>query len=645
MCGICGQFNFGSGAPVSASTIEAMMGTIIHRGPDDAGQHLHGNLGLGFRRLAIIDLSPAGHQPMSDQGQTVWVVFNGEIYNYQQLRQELQGHGHVFRSNCDTEVIVHGYKQWGDAVLNRFNGMFGLAIWDVKKRRLLLARDPMGIKPVYYAICNGSLAFGSEIRPVCVALGEPPGVDPAAVALFLRYRYTPAPRTMFKGIQKLAAGEKLVVENGQVHVSRYYQFAPEPFAPQPGPEEATEKLIELYKAAMKRHLISDVPLGLLLSGGLDSGLLLALMSLYGRDWHTFSVGYGSSFADDELEDAAKTARTYGAKHDAVHLTRETFEDVLPRIVNVLEEPVASSSIVPMYFVCQRARENVKVALIGQGPDELFGGYNRHLGVHYGAAWRALPGWLRTPGAALARALPRNDTIKRGLYSLHEPDRLRRFQQVFSLVSDNAMQGLFRPELIADGEATLAARCWEEYRPAFENLDDLNAFQLLELRSSLPDELLMYGDKLSMAHALEVRVPYLDREVVEYVQQLGASFKVHHGVRKWLHREASKRLLSSEIIHRKKRGFAVNVVDGWFRQSLDGRIRQYLADPQSQVYRFLEPAAVQSMLGDHAAGRADHHKILFSVVVLEQWLRIAPSRLVRDSVSAFRSTVGRESCDF
>jgi asparagine synthase (glutamine-hydrolysing) len=619
MCGICGQFNFGTDRPVDPLVIERMSDTIKHRGPDDSGRFIDGSLGFGFRRLSIIDLA-AGHQPMSDQAESVWVVFNGEIYNFKELRRELEGHGHVFRTHCDTEVIVHGYKQWGDAVLERFNGMFGLAIWDVKKRRLVLARDQMGIKQVYFSLKDGTLLFGSEIRPIRAALAAAPAVDVEAIALFLRYRYTPAPRTMFEGIRKLAAGEKLVVEHGKAEISRYYRFEPTPFAPQPSVEEAGEKLLGLYKDAMQRHLISDVPLGLLLSGGMDSGLLLGLMNLHGKAWNSFTVGYGASFRDDELTDAAETARIYGATHHAVHMDQNAFEEALPRIVDSLEEPVASSSIVPMYFVCQRAREVVKVALIGQGPDELFGGYQRHLGIHYGSYWRATPVWLRQLGPAVARLLPRNDALSRGLNSLGENDQLRRFQQAFSIVPDATLDGLFQPDQLPEGVAGEALSCWEEYRPAMARLDELNAFQLLELRSSLPDELLMYGDKLSMAHSLEVRVPFLDREVVEYTQQLEASFKVRRGVMKWLHRRVGKNFLPKEILQRKKRGFAVNVVDDWFRQNLQGRIHEYLNDPQSKIYRYLRHDAITAMQQRHSSGEKDHHKILFSLVVLEQWLR-------------------------
>jgi asparagine synthase (glutamine-hydrolysing) len=478
----------------------------------------------------------------------------------------------------------------------------------------------MGMKPVYFSVQDGRLLFGSEIRPVRTALAAPPAVDVEAMALFLRYRYTPAPRTMFAGIQKLAAGQKLVVENGRITLSRYYQFKPEPFGPPPSDGEATEQLLELYKAAVKRHLMSDVPLGLLLSGGIDSGLLLGLMSLYGKDWPTFTVGYGASFRDDELDDAAATAQIYGAQHHAVRVDQPTFEAALPRIVDILEEPVASSSIVPMYFVCQKAREVVKVALIGQGPDELFGGYRRHRGVYFGGAWRALPRWMRSGARAVLGRLPRNESLRRGFHSLDEEDQLRRFQQVFSLVPGATLGGLFRPDILPDAGSGEAMGCWTDLRPAMEGLDELNAFQMLEMRSSLPDELLMYGDKLSMAHSLEVRVPYLDREVVEFGQRLGGSFKVRLLTQKWLHRRVAREFLPPSILRRKKRGFAVNVVDQWFRKSIEGRMGSYLADSQSLLYAYLNHKAVNHLIVRHANGAEDNHKVLFSLVVLEEWLR-------------------------
>lgn len=619
MCGICGQYNFGTLAPVRRRDIEAIADTIIHRGPDDKGYFLDGPLGFGFRRLSIIDIS-GGHQPMSDAEESVWVIFNGEIYNFHELKRELEEHGHVFRTKSDTEVIIHGYKQWGDEVLDRLNGMFGLGIWDVRQNRLLLARDPMGIKLLYYRIDRGSLWFGSEMRPICEAMSEKPEVDPTSLSLFLRYRFTPSPYTILKGVHKLAPGTKLVAHKGSCEVSRWYNFKPTPFVPAKSSDEAREELLELYKRAIRRQLISDVPVGLLLSGGIDSSLLLALMNLNGSSWPTYTVGYGSSFADDELSDAAETARALGSNHTSVTLTRSTFEEKLPKIVACLEEPVATSSIVPMYFVCEKARQNVKVALVGQGPDELFGGYRRHLGIRYGALWGRLPHWIRTPISSAVAALPRNETLKRGVYSLGIPDRLRRYQHVLSLLPGDQVDGLFQDGLLPRDSGDAILDCWSDLTGLMDSTDELGGLQFLEMRSTLPDELLMYADKLSMAHGLELRVPYIDKEIVEYVERLPANLKVRNGSRKWLHRQLCRTYLPESVLKRPKRGFAVNVVDSWFRGAMNGRMSEILLDSGSKIYEYLRPAAVAELFEQHASGRHDNHKILFSLVVFEEWLR-------------------------
>ena len=619
MCGICGQYNFRNLEPVYLRNIETMTKTIVHRGPDDEGYHISGPLGFGFRRLSIIDLG-GGHQPMSDQDESVWVVFNGEIYNFRELRRELENYGHVFRTNSDTEVIVHGYKQWGDEVLNRLNGMFGLAIWDARQRRLVLARDPFGIKPLYYRIDNDRLYFASEMRAIRSQIAQRTEVDATALSLFLRYRYTPSPYTIVKGIHKLAPGTRLTVQEGSCAVSRWYRFKPAPLLPRKSLFEAKEELLKLYKDTVKRQLISDVQVGLLLSGGIDSGLLLALMNLNGNGWPTYTVGYGSGFADDELSDAGETARILGSKHSAVIITKEIFEHALPKIVGFLEEPIASSSIVPMYFVCQRARQDVKVALVGQGPDELFGGYRRHLGVRYGALWARLPRWMRGPMSSAIRALPRNEMLKRGADSLTTPERLHRYQHVLSLLPGEQVDGLFQDGLLDANSGDALLECWADMADLMSSTDELGGLQFLELRSTLPDELLMYADKLSMAHSLELRVPYVDKEIVEYVERLPANFKVRNGSRKWLHRQVCRTYLPCEIINRKKRGFGVNVVDDWFRGAIDTEMTKTLLDSGSRLYHYLRPTKVRELLDQHISGRHDHHKILFSLVVFEQWLR-------------------------
>jgi asparagine synthase (glutamine-hydrolysing) len=619
MCGISGQFNFVRNEPVEPEMIRRMARTMVHRGPDDEGYFVSGSLGFGFRRLSIIDLA-GGHQPMSDAEEGVWVIFNGEIYNYLELRGELEAQGHRFRTRSDTEVIVHGYKEWGTEVFNHLNGMFGVAIWDVHRRRLVVARDAMGIKLIYYRIARGQLSFGSELRPVLATQPGRPEVDPVAVNLFLRFRYTPSPLTIFKGIRKLAPGTMLVVEGGECHEKRWYHYTPAPFESPKEDEEARRELLDLYRAAVQRHLLSDVPVGILLSGGLDSGLLLALMKEHGGPWPSYTVGYGDSFADDELNDAAETASLMGARHVPVRLDQAEFEKSLPHIVECLEEPVATSSIVPMYFVCQRARQDVKVALVGQGPDELFGGYKRHIGIHYGNYWRGVPKGIRSLVGSAIGCLPRNETLKRGINSLGIEDRLDRYQQVFSLVPAETMAGLFRDDVVTVTAENELLNCWRELVPQMDHTDELGGLQLLEIRSSLPDELLMYADKLSMAHSLEVRVPYLDRTVVEFAQRLGAGFKIRNRTGKWLHRRVCQTYLPSAILNRKKRGFAVNVVDDWFQSSVEGRLLEMLRDESSMMFDMLEPQPVQKLLEDHRSGNQDNHKLLFSLVMLEQWLR-------------------------
>lgn len=619
MCGICGQYNFGTKRPVSRADIERMTRSIAHRGPDDEGLFLSDCLGLGFCRLSIIDLE-GGHQPMSDVERTVWVVFNGEIYNFLELRTELENFGHRFRTSSDTEVIIHGYKQWGTDVLNHLNGMFGLAIWDEGKKRLTLARDRYGIKMLYYYRDSEKLYFGSEIRAISAGRKQKETVDPSSLYLFLKHRFTPSPKTIFHNIKKLAPGTMLTCEDGKVEIARWYQYKPALFDPPKSDAQVRDELLELYKQSIKRHLLSDVPVGLLLSGGVDSGMLLALMNLFGSNWPTYTVGFGSTFSDDELKDAIKTADYFSSRHTSVQLDKAQFEEALPTVVATLEEPIASASIIAMHFVCKRARQDVKVALVGQGPDELFGGYRRHLGIRYGSLWRMMPSFMRNPARVAAMHVPRNEAIKRAAYSLDLGTEEERFREVLSLLPDEHLAGLFQEDQnlqeVDDGMVSE----WQDLQPLMEGVDELGRFQFIEMRSTLADELLMYADKISMAHGLEVRVPYLDRELVEYVERLPAKFKIRYAQSKWIHRKVCNQFMPAEFIRRKKRGFAVNVTDGWFQSSLYTRMEESLMDPSSLMYQHLRYSKVQEMLREHQTRREDFHKVLFSLILFEQWLR-------------------------
>jgi asparagine synthase (glutamine-hydrolysing) len=618
MCGICGVVTRPDEQP-DPDRLRSMAKTITHRGPDDDGYHLDGPLGFGFRRLSIMDVD-GGHQPMSTPDGRLTTMVNGEIYNFTDLRAELQGYGHRFATRSDSEVVLHGYRQWGDGVLDRLNGMFAIAVWDADARRLLLARDRAGVKLLYYRFDDGELVFGSELRAVAAGLQGQAVPDPVALNLFLRYRYIPSPMTILTGVRKLAPGTKLVAQHGRISVERYWDYDPTPLEPALPPDEAEARLLALYRAAVERQLMSDVPLGLLLSGGVDSALLLALMTEHGTTWPTYTVGYGESYTNDELAEASAVARHFGVPHAEIRLDRAAFEADLGAVVDALEEPVATPSTVALYQLCRRVAQDCKVALIGQGPDELFGGYARHLGVRYGAAWRALPAPVRGMAGGALRRLPRAATIHRGLDSLDIEDRMRRYQQVFSLLPASRVDGLFSGGVLAPDAGDAILGCWSDTSPGLATADELGGFGYLEVRSSLPDELLLAADKLSMSHSLELRVPYLDHEIIEFAGQLPARMKIRHGARKWLHRRLCRSFLPREILDRPKRAFAHDVVDQWYRDSLTGKVADNLMADDALLYRMLRPDAVRQLVAEHQSGRRDHHKIIFSLVVMEDVLR-------------------------
>lgn len=618
MCGIVGIYNFHSGEPADPIAIQKMANSIAHRGPDDEGFYFDNDLGFGFRRLSIIDLA-GGHQPMENKQKTVCVIFNGEIYNYIELRQELQQRGYVFVTNCDTEVIVHGYSEWGVDCLEKLSGMFGLAVWDQKNRQLMLARDRAGIKLVYYEINAFGIAFGSEIRAVQAARSEHCTLDIESIYCAMRYRFTPSPKTIYSEVRKLAPGTRMIIKSGEVTVERYWKFSPEPFDRMPSAATATEQLGDLYKKAVRRQIRSDVPVGLLLSGGVDSALLLSLMKNEGASWSTFSVGYGREDADDELEDAAKTARLFSVENRRVLLSEREFYDGLSKVVDVLEEPIASGSVVAMYFLCKAARESVKVALMGQGPDELFGGYARHIGVNYSSYWRNLPkSTVNFLGRALLGEAGR-ELVRRGLYAFGSDDRLTRYQRTLSIISDAEARALFRAGMLSGDSDSLPA-AWRELVPFMGGTDELGGLQYIEVRSTLPDELLMYADKISMWHGLELRVPYLDHEIIEYAEKLDATYKIKWGSRKWLHRRVARAHLPDEIVGRRKRAFTSNVVARWLRSSLDSQIIESLRDPQSLLYSYMDYEHIQNIMREYKSGKSDNFKLLFSIALLETWLR-------------------------
>lgn len=624
MCGICGIYNYATGAPAERARVEAMAASIRHRGPDDDGFHFDGALGLGFRRLSIIDLA-TGHQPLADENASRWVILNGEIYNYQDLRREQEQAGHRFSTHTDTETLVHGHEMWGADVTQRLNGMFAFALWDGPRRELLLARDPLGIKPLYWYDDGKRLLFGSEIKAILQDDTVPREIDLESLAIFLTYGYVPSPRTLFKGIHKLQPGWRLRVDAQGARSERYWRSIPQVRA-DIGEAEAIDEYARLLRQAILRQRVSDVPIGVMLSGGVDSGLVTAILAEASTEpVRTFSVGFEEEGDWNELDEAADTARRFRTEHHPLRISARDYTDFFAESFWYLEEPVLSQSTFAFYYVSKLAREHVKVVLTGQGADEPLAGYDRYRGERLAARL----GWLA--GSPLSRglveALPRAEKLKRAARSLSERDPVERFAEIHTLFADADRRALLRPETaraIAGFDTRAPLR---PLQAEVAHLDPLAQLLYCDTRLSLPDDLLMYGDKMSMANSLEARVPLLDVDLVAFIESLPVSLKLHGMTGKYVHKRAAERWLPAEIIRRPKKGFATPV-DTWFQKELGGFVRETLLAPGSACRDYFEPAAIERLLDEHVSRRRDHRRRLFALTSFELWHR----RFLRSSVA-------------
>jgi asparagine synthase (glutamine-hydrolysing) len=607
MCGI-----FGAIGPLPANALDAVSRALSHRGPDAEGRFSDGEVSLLHRRLKIIDLSENAAQPMANEDGSVQVVFNGEIYNHKELRQQLSGH--TFRSRSDTEVIVHGYEEWGDAVVERLDGMFAFAVWDRVRRRLLLARDRSGKKPLYYSD-GGVFRFGSTVESLH-ASGLPSEMACDNLPHYLAYGFVPPPDTLHRGVRQLGPAERLVWEAGRTRVDEYWQ--PRFGTPPSGDDYPTARarIRELTTAAVERRLESDVPLGAFLSGGIDSTIVVGLMARALGKVRTFSIGFSGDARYDETAFARIAARAFGTDHTEFTLEPSSFE-LVETLVRHHDGPFGDSSAIPTYVVSRLTRQHVTVALTGDGGDELFCGYVRFL-----AAERAeqVPLTLRQVAARLAQRLPRG-SIERTLLG-----RARRFLVASALPLDDRMASwnsyffdpasLLRPELTLDARAPIA---WQ--RGVFARSQGTTTLsRVLEhnFRTYLPYDLLVKADRTSMAHGLELRSPFLDTALVEYAGSLPPDY-----LRRGLHtkrilRDAFRDILPQAIQKRGKMGFGVPL-GTWFR----GSLRDYLHDhlgPGARLDEYLDRGAVSRLLDEHARGAADHGQRLWALLTLEIWLR-------------------------
>ena len=633
MCGIFGLLQF-DGSAVERAPLKAMAQLSVHRGPDDEGFHLDGECGIGMRRLSIIDLA-GGHQPISDADGRLWLVCNGEIYNFRELRRELEALGHRFKSGSDSEVILHGYAQWGDAVVERLNGMYGFALWDARRRRLLLGRDRLGVKPLYIYRDARRLAFASEAKAL-FALGISPQIDRAALHSYLGLGYVPAPRSMFEGVEKLPPATLLTVEGTRIEQRRYWRI---PTQTEQGLSEAgwVERIREKLDTSVRMQMVSDVPIGAFLSGGIDSSAVVARMAAHSaRPIKTYSIGFEGASAEqyyNELPYARRVAKLFGTDHHEI-VVQPDVAALLPRLLWHMDEPVSDTAFITTYLVSEFARREVTVILSGVGGDELFGGYRRYLGEYYRGYYDRLPEWLRRAAASAGRRLPSDrhsallnfSRLAKGFLASAELPFEARYRAYLEVFSEAELQELFVDDTNshADPIATAFAGA--------HGSDPLNRMLTVDAETQLPDDLLLLTDKMSMATSLECRVPLLDHELVELAARMPEDVKVRGGRLKHAMKEAVSDLLPRDILERKKRGFGTPM-GSWLKNELAPMMREMLS-PQAVAARGLfDPDAVQMLMAAHEARRVDGTDRLLALMNLEIWARMYLDRRSPADVTA------------
>ena len=619
MCGIAGRFNYDPLRPVSREVLEAMTDAVSHRGPDAAGYHLAPGIGLGHRRLSIIDLS-TGDQPLANEDGTIWTVFNGEIYNFAEVRAELLSHGHRFRTGSDTEVIVHGYEQWGERCVEKFRGMFAFAVWDAPARRLLLARDRVGVKPLYYAELPGrGVVFGSELKSLLEDPDVPREWRPDAIDAYLTLLYIPAPATIYKGIHKLEPGHVLVAEKGAVRTSRYWDLQ---FTGDGDPrreEEYLEELDALLRESVALRQISDVPLGAFLSGGIDSSAVAAYMvETSTRPPVTISVGFDHA-RYDELEHAKRVAEHLGCEFHPRTVTPDIVS-LLPKLAWHFDEPFADSSAVPTYYVSKAARELVTVALSGDGGDELWAGYTRHRVENWEQRARTALGPASAAAGLLGRALPLSLKGARALRHLGaDPDQAYALKHAYGMFEPDAKARLYSADF---GNTVRHADPFAAFRDAYgrcRSTDPLDRGLYVDVHTYMVDDILTKVDRMSMAVSLEAREPLLDHRLLEFAARVPTSLKLKDGRGKYLLRKALEKKVPREILERGKQGFEAPIGE-WLRGPLAPMVDSLLADGRLRGRGVFNDREVTRLWTDHRDGRADHRHRLWQLIMLELWFR-------------------------
>jgi asparagine synthase (glutamine-hydrolysing) len=623
MCGICGKLMLDAEAAVSPALVKAMADTIAHRGPDDEGYYVSGPVGLGFRRLSIIDLQ-TGHQPLSNEDDTVWIVFNGEIYNYQELRDLLLSKGHVFKTRTDTEVIVHLYEEFGPKCLEKLQGMYGLAIWDTKARSLFLARDRVGIKPLYYCLTGKSLVFGSEIKAILADPSVKREIAPELIDRFLTFLYMPGEETLLAGIKKLAPGHYLLIKDGKPEVRQYWDLDLVEPSRKISLADAEAELQSLLAKTVELHMIADVPVGVLLSGGVDSTAVLSL-AVDGTDKKisTFTVGFSGGEVADERPYAKLAAERYGTQHYDMTITAKDFAAFIPQYVWHMEEPVCEPPAIAMYYVSKLARKHVKVLLSGEGGDEAFAGYSNYRNL----VWlerlkRGVPSLNRTFARGLSAA---NSLLHSPRVAKYAPLLNDRFPEYYYSCTSNPYRytGNRLGETYSTGFASGIDREHSlepvrQLQAKVRSRNMLDAMLYIDTKTWLPDELLIKADKMTMANSVELRVPLLDHKVLEFATSLPSNYKLNGFKTKYILKKAMAQKIPVEIRDRKKTGFPVPY-ESWLRNDLKDVVWGVLTDRKTIDRGYFSKDAIEGLLRANSNG-ANYSKEIFSLLNLELWQR-------------------------
>jgi asparagine synthase (glutamine-hydrolysing) len=629
MCGICGQISMNH-RHFRAESIRSMCAAVVPRGPDDAGVQFSAaddagvHWGLGHRRLSIIDLSLAGRQPMSNEDGTIWLTYNGEIYNYKDLRRELEDKGHRFRSDSDTEVVIHLYEEEGLEAVRRLNGMFAFGLWDEKRQRLWLCRDRIGIKPLVYAWDGTCLCFASEIKSLLSDPTMDRELDREALMLYLAFNYVPAPLTIFKGIRKLEPGCSLLFEGGKVSISRYWSLPQPPEDPKPaGVGRLKHRLIDALSEAVAGCMLADVPVGAFLSGGVDSGIVVALMARQSpRPVKTFTIGFVEDGLYDETERARRVAAMYGTEHHEFRIRQRDMLDVLPEVLGALDEPFADSSAIPTYLVSRETRRHVKVALSGDGGDELFAGYRSYLGEYWRARYCMVPALLRESiiEPAIA-ALPDSRETRVGEFLRRAKKFIRATRGPFDerlLALKEVFPALIRGKLLTGGcNGSDPALNWVRHLLDRSSGDFINRMLSTDLIDSLPGDMLTKVDLMSMANSLEVRVPMLDHRVVELAFEIPVAEKLQRGVTKRVLKETFQDLLPPGHTRQPKSGFEIPI-SRWLRTDLRFLVDRFLSEERIRDRGLFNFDVVSDLVRSHRQGTTDTSWMLWNLIVFQNW---------------------------